>query len=215
VRTNYRRLQYIGMRTGTDRGERRALLETIVSEGGIQSKLETQFGVRSLSARMHFILLLYYLGMLTLGREPEVRLRGTSEHRLEIPNRVIRELSWEHLAAVLQEDAHVVMDPHELESALLAIAMEGDIAPFVDLFHRRVIEALGVKDLRRFDEKAIKLMMLAFLSLSRIFYPLSEKELAQGYCDLFLGVSPLYPDTGAKFAWLLELKYLPAGAKST
>jgi hypothetical protein len=91
------------------------------------------------------------------------------------------------------------------------MAMEGDIAPFLDLFHTRVVKALGLKDLRRFDEKALKLMMLAFISLSRIFYPLSEKEMAQGYCDLFLGVSPIYP--GAKCAWLLELKYLPAGAK--
>src|SRR5262249_60810113 len=73
------------------------------------------------------------------------------------------------------------------------------------------VSALGVKDLRRFDEKVLKLMMLAFISLSRIFYPLSEKEMAQGYCDLFLGVSPIYP--GARYAWLLELKYLPASAK--
>jgi hypothetical protein len=84
--------------------------------------------------------------------------------------------------------------------------------PFLDLFHERVIKAVGLKDLRRLDEKAIKLMLISFISLSRLFYPMSEKEFAQGYCDLFLGVSPLYPE--AKFAWLLELKYLPAGAKA-
>jgi Predicted AAA-ATPase/PD-(D/E)XK nuclease superfamily len=211
VRTDYRRLQHIGMLTGTDRSERRALLETIVSEGGIRSPLETQFGVRSLPARTQFVSLLYYLGMLTLGPQPPDRPPRVFGYRLEIPNRVIRELQWEHLAAMLQEEAHVAIDTGELEAALLAMAMEGDIAPFLDVFHARVIEALGVKDLRRFDEKAIKLMMLAFISLSRIFYPLSEKEMAQGYCDLFLGVSPIY--AGAKFAWLLELKYLPAGAK--
>jgi PD-(D/E)XK nuclease superfamily len=55
-------------------------------------------------------------------------------------------------------------------------------------------------------------MLLAFISLSRRFHPLSEREFAQGYCDLFLGVSPLHP--AAKFAWLLKLKYLPASAKA-
>jgi hypothetical protein len=55
-------------------------------------------------------------------------------------------------------------------------------------------------------------MLLAFISLSHLFHPLSESEFARGYCDLFLGVSPLYP--AARFAWLLKLKYLPAGTKA-
>ncbi|MEO7330937.1 MAG: AAA family ATPase [Minicystis sp.] len=212
VRTDYRRLQHLGMLTGTEREARRALLEAIASDGFIQSAIERQFGVRSLSSQTQFISLLYYLGMLTLGPQPPDRPPNLFGYRLEIPNRVIRELQWEHLAALLQDEAHIVIDTRELEVALFAMAMEGDIAPFLALFHTRVVKAIGVKDLRRFDEKALKLMLLAFISLSRLFYPLSEKEFAQGYCDLFLGVSPLYP--GAKLAWLLELKYLPTGAKA-
>ena len=212
VRTDYRRLQRIGLLSGAARTERRALLETIVSEGGLQSPLIRQFGLKSLSSQDQFISLLYYLGMLTLGTEPPDRPARTFGPRLEIPNRVIRELQWEHLAKLLSEEAELVIDTREIEATLQAMALEGDIAPFLDLFHERVIKAVGLKDLRRFDEKSIKLMLLAFISLSRLFHPLSEKEFAQGYCDLFLGVSPLYP--AAKFAWLLELKYLPAGAKS-
>ena len=53
-------------------------------------------------------------------------------------------------------------------------------------------------------------MLIAFISLSQLFHPLSEKEFAQGYCDLFLGVSRLLPV--ARFAWMLELKYLPTDA---
>jgi hypothetical protein len=209
VRTDYRRLQHIGTLAGAARAERRALLETIATEGVIESPLVEQFGWVGLSGQAHFVSLLYYLGLLTLAPpSPEALPTG---YRLEIPNRVIRELIWEHLAALFQEEGHIAIDTRELDAALSAMAVEGDIAPFLDLFHTRVLSALGVKDLRRFDEKAIKLMMLAFISLSRLFYPLSEKEMAQGYCDLFLGVSPLHPV--AKFAWLLELKYLPAGAK--
>ncbi len=212
VRTDYRRLQHLGMLTGTERSNRRALLETIAGDGAIQSALHHQFGVRSLSSQTQFISLLYYLGMLTLGTQPKDQSPSIFGYRLAIPNRVIRELQWEHLAMLLQDEGHIALDTRELEAALLTMALEGDLAPFLDLFHTRVVKALGVKDLRRFDEKAIKLMMLAFISLSRIFYPLIEKEFAQGDCDLFLGVSPLYP--GAKFAWLLELKYLPTGAKA-
>jgi hypothetical protein len=211
ARTDYRSLQHIGMLTGTDRDARRSLLETIALEGGIQSRLERQFGVGSLPSETHFISLLYYLGMLTLAPEVAGAPPAVDSRRLEIPNRVIRELQWEHLATMLQEETHTVIGPVELESALSAMAQQGDIAPFLDLFHTRVIEALGVKDLRRFDEKSVKLMMLTFISLSHTFYPLSEKEMAQGFCDLFLGVSTSNPS--ARFAWLLELKYLPTGAK--
>jgi hypothetical protein len=210
VRTDYRRLQHIGMLAGSARAERRALLETIAGEGAIQSTLERQFGVRSLSSQTQFVSLLYYLGMLTIAPEDPGAIPAGFGYRLEIPNRVIRELIWEHVAMMLKDEEHLAIDTRDIEVALASMALRGDIEPFLDLFHTRVLEAIGVKDLRRFDEKAVKLMMLAFISLSRLFYPLSEKEFAQGYCDLFLGVSPLYP--AAKHAWLLELKYLPTGA---
>jgi hypothetical protein len=208
VRTDYRGLQRIGSLAGTARAERRRLLESILGDGYIESDIVRQFGVRSLSSREAFVSLLYYLGMLTLSGEPS----GPDRMRLEIPNRVIRELQWEHLAQMLKEQDHIDLDVDDLKAALQKMAVEGDIAPFLELFHERVVKAVGLKDLRRFDEKSLKLMMLAFISLSRLFHPLSEKEFAQGYCDLFLGVSPLYP--AARFAWLLELKYLPAGAKA-
>jgi len=212
VRTDYRRLQHIGMLSGSARSERRALLEAIVADGAIRSTLDRQFGVRSLSSQTQFISLLYYLGMLTIGPQPPDMPPAVFGYRLEIPNRVIRELIWEHLASMLKEDAHLAIDTRDIEVALAAMALRGDLAPFLELFHARVLGAIGLKDLRRFDEKAIKLMLLAFISLSRLFYPLSEEEFAQGYCDLFLGVSPLYP--AAKYAWLLELKYLPTGASA-
>jgi hypothetical protein len=212
VRTNYRHLQRIGTLTGAGRGERRTLLESILSQGGIQSSLVRQFGVASLSSQASFLSLLYYFGMLTLAQQPPDISIGAVGYRLEIPNRVIRELQWEHLALLLKSEGHLTIDSHDIEAALQSMAFQGDIEPFLTLFHERVIKAMGLKDLRRFDEKSLKLMLLAFISLSRLFHPLSEREFAQGYCDLFLGVSPLHP--AAKFAWLLELKYLPASAKA-
>jgi hypothetical protein len=212
VRTDYRHLQRIGMLTGAGRDERRTLLESILGEGGVQTSLVRQFGVAGLSSQASFLSLLYYLGMLTLAQQPPGISVGAVGYRLEIPNRVIRELQWEHLALLLRDEGNLSIDTRDIEAALQAMAWSGDIEPFLTLFHERVIKALGLKDLRRFDEKSLKLMLLAFISLSRLFHPLSEREFAQGYCDLFLGVSPLHP--AAKFAWLLELKYLPANAKA-
>ncbi len=207
IRTDYRHLQRLGSLGGPLGEGRRALLETILGEGHIRSDLVRQFGVTSLSSHATYISLLYYVGMLTLKDAP----RDGMGYDLEIPNRVIRELQWEHLALMLQEQEQVVLQLDDLKAALQKMAVEGDIQPFLDMFHERVIRKLGVKDTRRFDEKSIKLMLMTYLSLSRMFHVLSEKEFAQGYCDLFLGASVNLP--GARFSWLLELKYLPTGAK--
>jgi hypothetical protein len=99
----------------------------------------------------------------------------------------------------------------DLRAALGAMAAEGDIAPFLRVFHVQVLKAFGVKDTRRLDEKILKLLFMVYASLGRAFHPLSEKEFAQGYCDLFLGASKSVPS--ARFSWLLEFKYLRANAK--
>jgi hypothetical protein len=207
VRTEYRHLQRIGRLSGTAATERREILETILAEGHIRSDLVRQFGVKSLSSSGPFISLLYYLGMLTLGEAP----RDAVGYDLEIPNRVIQKLQWEHLALMLKEQAQIDLDVDDLKASLGVMAAEGDIAPFLDLFHSQVIKAFGVKDTRRLDEKTIKLLFMMYASLGHAFHPLSEKEFAQGYCDLFLGASRNVAN--ARFSWLLEFKYLQANAR--
>ena len=207
VRTEYRHLQRIGATSGKAAIQRRALLEEVLSEGHVRSELVRQFGVSSLPSSAPYLSLLFHMGMLTLGDAP----RTIEGYDLEIPNRVIRELQWEHLALMLREQMEVAVDLDDLRAALAAMGARGEIQPFLDLFHDRVLTKLGVKDTRGLDEKALKLVLMTYLSLSRAFHVLSEKELAQGYCDLFLAASPSAPDV--RFSWLLELKYLRAGAK--
>jgi hypothetical protein len=208
VRTEYRHLQRIGMLSGTAAVERRDLLTRILGEGHIRSELVRQFGVKNLSSHEPFLSLLYYLGMLTLGMSP----RDSIGYDLEIPNRVIRALQWEHLALMLKEQAEVDVNLDALKAALGAMAVEGDIEPFLGLFHAQVLRRLGIRDTRRLDEKTLKLLLMVYASLGRAFHPLSEKEFAQGYCDLFLGAAR--DVAGARYSWLLELKYLKAGAKA-
>jgi hypothetical protein len=207
VRTEYRHLQRIGTLSGTGADERRALLESILSEGHIRSDLVRQFGVRELSSHAPFVSLLFALGMLTLRDVP----RDVTGYDLEIPNRVIRELQWEHLALMLKEGAHVNVHLEDLQAALKSMVTDGDIAPFVAVFHEQVLKAMSVRDTRQLGEKTIKLLLMMYASLGHAFHPLTEKELAQGYCDLFLAASPTMPS--ARFSWLLELKYLKTGTK--
>src|SRR5262249_54945541 len=96
-------------------------------------------------------------------------------------------------------------------AALATMAVKGEIEPFLSLFHTQVLQAFSNRDTRGLDEKTIKLLLLTYASLGRAFYPLSEGEFAQGYGDLFLGASRGI--AGARYSWLLELKYVKAGAR--
>ncbi len=111
---------------------------------------------------------------------------------------------------MLEDLAHLSLNVDELRVAFEAMAVEGDIGPFLELFHTRVLRTLGLKDLRGLDERTLKLLFMMYASIGRVFLPLSEKEFAQGYCDLFLGASMNVAK--ARFSWLLELKYLKADA---
>src|SRR5262249_5543805 len=138
-----------------------ALLETILSEGHVRSDLVRQFGVKSLLHRAPYISLLYHLGMLTLRDTP----RDAAGYDMEIPNRVIRELQWEHLALMMKDQAQIAIDVEAINVALAAMAVQGDIEPFLDVFHSQVIKSFGVKDTRKLDEKTIKLLFMMYASL--------------------------------------------------
>jgi Predicted AAA-ATPase/PD-(D/E)XK nuclease superfamily len=119
---------------------------------------------------------------------------------------------WEHLAILLDEQGLVTLHLDELRRALATMTEVGDIAPFLDLFQRKVLQTFSHRDARGLDEKTIKLLLLTYASLGGAFRPLSEPELAQGwYGDVFL--SAARDRAGTRFSWLLELKYLKAGAK--
>jgi len=206
VRTDYGRLQRIATLAGAGDAERRALLESILSDGYILSPLVEQFGSRTMASQEQLVSLFYYMGMLTLGQKPP----DSAAPRLDIPNRVIRELQWEYLALTLKDQEQIWMDTAALERALAAMTVRGDIEPLLALFQEQVVARIGVKDQRQFNEKTLKLMLLAYISQSRVFHILSEKEFARGYCDLFLGLSGNV--SAARFAWMLEVKYLPTDA---
>ncbi len=207
VRTDYGRLQRIASLSGAAGAQTRALLEEILTEESISSELVEQFGARAMYSRAQLVSLFYYMGMLTFGP-------GAAEEalpRLVIPNRVIRTLQWEYMAYALHDQDHLVLDMSDVEDALMAMAGRGDIAPLVTLFKNEVMGKIGVKDQRQFNEGTLKLMLLAYLSNSRVFHLLSEKEFARGYCDLFL--TPAQDLASLRYAWMLEVKYLKTGAK--
>jgi hypothetical protein len=205
VRTDYGKLrQLTAPPSGALETWHQEILETLVTEGSIATSLVDSFGVRHLYEPAHLISLLFYMGLLTIDRVEEGLLR------LMVPNLVMRRMHWEELTRLLREHSGVLVDVGHLAQAVSRMAYHGELAPFLDLLKERVLTVLSNRDLMQFDEKHLKMLLLSYLSLSPIYRPLSEKEIAQGYGDLLLALDRRFPD--ARYAYLLELKYLRTGA---
>ncbi|MBK9264003.1 MAG: AAA family ATPase [Polyangiaceae bacterium] len=206
VRTDYGRLHAIA-RAATERDtEMRELLEEILTNESVQSPLVEQFGTRISLDRARLVSLFYYMGMLTFSENAV----ETVEPQLVVPNRVMRELQWSYLALALEDHDHIKIDMTYVENALTKMSVTGDIQPFVKIFHDQVVKRIGLRELLKFDEQTMKLMLFAYVAQTQAFYLMTEKEFNQGYCDLLLGLRGI--GTAAKHAWIIEAKYVKTDA---
>ncbi len=204
VRTDYGRIQRLLFTPeGAPRADAIEPLMTVVTEGSIHARLQQSFPLDRAYEGEFFVSLLYYMGLLTLrpsGGQP----------RLGIPNYAIRTLYWDAIARLLSDLHEIDVDARRVEAAVEAMVIAGDIAPLLQLVFTKVIQKLSNRDLIRLDEKTMKVLLLAYVSLTEELFAWSEVELGFGYGDLVLVPSKTRP--AARYGFLIELKYLKAGA---
>jgi hypothetical protein len=83
----------------------------------------------------------------------------------------------------------------------------GDIEPFFDLI-RAALKQLSNRDYQKFDEKYVKLLMIAYAVQSEIFFVQSERETSTGgYIDLEFGIQPKNQHR-PHCQYIFEFKYL-------
>ena len=201
LKTDYGRLQRL-----TQNETNREMLMQIVKDGGITTTIQSKFSIDHLYDDEYFVSLLFYMGLLTIEK-PEMGMV-----RLCIPNYSIKTQYWEYILKSVQINAGFVIKTAELNKAIIALALDGQAKPFVDYVSRNIFNKLSNRDLRQFDEKYIKIMLLGCLFQSNVYVPISEIETNTGYVDICLLRSPLVPEV--KYEWIFELKYFKASEKS-
>ena len=201
LKTDYGRLQRL-----TQNETNREMLLQIVKDGGIVTKVESKFSIDNLNTDKYFVSLLFYMGLLTIEKA-EMGMQ-----RLCIPNYSIKTVFWEYIMESVQINAGFVINTAELHRAIVALALDGQAKPFIDYISKNIFNRLSNRDLRLFDEKYIKIMLLGCLFQSRAYVPISEIETNTGYVDIFLLRSPLVPEV--KYEWIFELKYFKTSDKS-
>ena len=201
LKTDYGRLQRL-----TQNDANREMLVQITKDGSITAEIQSKFSIDRLYDDEYFISLLFYMGLLTI----EKPVLGIVQ--LCIPNYSIKTVLWEYVMKSVQINSAFVIDTANLNRSIVALALHGQVKPFVEHVSRNIFNKLSNRDLQNFDEKYIKIMLLGCLFHSNVYIPISEIETNNGYVDIYLRRSPLLPEV--KYEWIFELKYIKAGDKS-
>jgi hypothetical protein len=164
------------------------VLEEVLEKGYVDTQLILQFNFEKYFGKKEFINFLFYLGNLTIQ---ETDITGTI--LFKIPNQVIAELYWQYYAEILQEQANLHTEADLVLSAVREMAISGKATTFLGLV-QKLLQHLSNRDFIRFDEKHIKMVLMAYFIQSNIFWVQSEREISGGgYVDLELFIRPNNP----------------------
>ncbi len=178
------------------------VLEEVLEKGQIAAELLTQFNFARGFTLNDFVNFLFYLGNLTI-KDLEI----TGRIIFKIPNKVIEILYWQYYSKILEERASLLnYDSYDVQNAAAEMALQGKYEKFFEII-QRVIHQLSNRDFMKFNEKFVKMVIIAYLMQANIFDVISERETESGgYIDLMLLNKPANPPMHYMYA--IELKYL-------
>ncbi len=171
-----------------------------IIEGNPQECLITpEFSLSRDFTKDDFNSLLFYLGFLTISKA------AIGSNELTVPNYVIKELYFDFFGSILREEAQYGIDVANIRRSIQAIALKGDIYAFTEIVCT-TLNKLSNRDFIQFDEKYIKIIMITYFMMSKIYYVQSECEVpGGGYIDI-----ALLPRSGviAPYYAIFEVKYI-------
>jgi hypothetical protein len=184
-----------------------SILRQIIAAGSIHSAIIKSFPIDELANSNHFISLLYYFGLLTIG--------GIDEENtpvLTIPNETVKRLYYDYISDSYRETGIVSLDMFKYGELVKGMAYRGNWQALVEYIAGRMAASLSLRDLMS-GEKAHQVFWNVYLGLGPLYNVYPEKEMGQGFCDLAL-VPLLIQYPAIKYSYLIEFKYIkPPGNK--
>ena len=177
--------------------EREKITEKTVSGEGIIGEITAKFNPAIEFTEKDLVSMLFYLGYLTIDDDV------AGYPRLNIPNRVMKEIYSDYFLQVLKQNINLGIDENYSKIAL-EIALEGKIDKLVELAHK-YLENLSNRDYVKFDEKYVKLIFYCIAMNLKIFRLKSEMEVQRKYPDILLIPKDKSKDYKAV---MIEFKYL-------
>jgi hypothetical protein len=196
LKTDYSRLQMLMQ----NENNRKQLLQ-IIEDNTVESEIIPKFPIDKLHDNEYFVSLLFYMGLLTIDKIEEGLLR------LKVPNYSIQTIYWEYIKEMTKEDSpDVLINMDQQRQALRELAYRGNPSLFVEHISENIFKRLSGRDIIKFDEKYIKIMILYGLFQSNLYITVSELEVSSGYTDIYMQRNTAIPDI--PYEWVWEIKYI-------
>jgi len=182
----------------TTKGSRTKIIEKILKGEELVGEITTQFNLERDFYEEDFLSLLFYLGFLTIDEEELMDVI------YKVPNEAVKGIYFDYFAKKLEEDSLHGIDSIVIKKAIKAISMKGDINSFIEVVEK-TLNKLSNRDFMAFDEKYIKIIMIAYLNLAKAYLIKSEYEVENGYIDIALLNNYVI---NPKYYGIIELKYI-------
>lgn len=182
----------------TTKGSSTKIIDKILRGEELVGEITSQFSLENEFGEEDFLSLLFYLGFLTIDKE------DFADVIYKVPNEAIKGVYFEFFAKKLEEDSNYEIDTLEIKKSVKNIAVNGDISSFVKIIEQ-TLNKLSNRDFITFDEKYIKIIMIAYLNLAKVYLIKSEYEVEEGYIDIALLNNYMVKP---KYYGMIELKYI-------
>jgi hypothetical protein len=178
-----------------------SVLRQVVETGEASGEFVRSFALKELIDKEKFLTLLFYLGFTSIKE-----ITPFGKYTYTMPNKMINTLLWEFIQKSINEVYHLNIDRYFLGNAFSAMANQNNWRPVLQYIVDKFYEAVSIRDFV-FHEEGIKTFLLAWLNMTNLFRVTSEKELNQGFADIYLEPESRYLDY-VKFGYVIELKYI-------
>ncbi|KYH35573.1 putative AAA-ATPase [Clostridium tepidiprofundi DSM 19306] len=174
------------------------IMNRILKGEELSGEVTKQFSLEKDFTSEDFLSIMFYLGFLTI-KESEL-----ADVIYKIPNEAVKGIYFDYFAKKIREDSDYEIDISEIKRSVKNLALKGEIDSFIDVIER-TLNKLSNRDFILFDEKYVKIIMIAYLNLAKAYLIKSEYEVEEGYIDIALlkrdNIEP-------KYFGIIELKYI-------
>jgi hypothetical protein len=200
MRTDYGKFRFL-IAAGKKLNGNFNILKDLAQTNQTSSALVRSFALNELIDEDKFKSLLFYLGFISISK-----MQPDNEYVFTVPNKLIKVIIWEFIQKAFVDVYDLKINQDYLKRAFKSMALEGDWKPALQYIMDRFYEAVSIRDFV-FHEEGLKTFFLAWLNITNLFKVTSEKELNQGFADIYLEPEFRFGDY-VKYGYVIELKYI-------
>jgi len=200
MRTDYGKFRFL-LKEDNKLNGNFSVLKEVIQNNETYGNFIRSFALNELISPEKFRCLLFYLGFISIQEVSPI-----NTYTFTIPNKLIRNILWEFVQKSINEVYELKIDNDYLVHAFTDMALKGIWKPALQYIIDKFYGVVSNRDFV-FHEEGIKTFILAWLNMAAYYNVYSERELNQGFADIYLEPEKRLGDF-VKYSYIIELKYI-------